>query len=324
MRQSVTQTMASWDNNTLGTSTQLVVDKRPDFFMNPRIENVGGRDVMTNVHAPEQKSTLVFDSRFGDSGGPTSLICSSTNTFVPSPITVQLKSRIAKISQMQICSCEFPMSFYQYSASLQNTTFAIDNELFTIPNGNYSLSTIVDGLENTVGISPLTFRAVNDRVSITNNSENAVTIQFAVTADMLFDKYRMKTKLGWCIGFRNPSYVIPAGNTIVSDASFQPQTVKYVYIAVCDFVPQSRTSMLTCAPESGGSILARITLDIHNYPMNTILPAVEQRGYLKSGCRQYSGASDIEKISVYFCDEYGRVLDINRTDFSIGFDIIHH
>jgi hypothetical protein len=58
--------------------------------------------------------------------------------------------------------------------------------------------------------------------------------------------------------------------------------------------------------------------------MNTILPAVEQRGYLKSGCRQYSGASDIEKISVYFCDEYGRVLDINRTDFSIGFDIIHH
>lgn len=316
------------------------MNKPADFFMNPQVVHAIGRDIMTGCRAPERNTTLVFDSRFGDYSSSLSVCASSTTNNTARPISVSLNTRIPKIKKLQVASCVLPMSFPQYSHSLQNTSFAVGNgndtdDIVTIPDGNYSAVSIASWISSLSGtglgfsVNENTGRIVIENITNIATGSPAVAnpsivqVHFAVTADAVFDKYRLKSKLGWCIGFRKPMYSIEPGARIEAEAAFQTHPTKYVYLVVNDFIQQSRTSLQTCTPESMGSAMAKITLDPVSYPANSDLPSSEKRGNLLSGMRTYPGTTDLERLSIYVCDEYGRALNMNQADFSVDFEVEH-
>lgn len=240
-----------------------------------------------------------------------------------------LEQRIPKVKRMRVRTVEFPVQFYQYSAELQNTSFAVTesetNTIVTIPDGNYTAAQIIDELNTSTPGTTLVFSVVQGKIRISNGSANPITLSFAVTQDAIFDRNRLKQKLGWCLGFRQATYIIPQNNgTIDAEAWFQPYTIRYVYLMLNDYSTNRQTTMATCAPYINGDVLAKITLDYTKYPIHSVLPATEANGYLWSGVRTYSGGSmNLDRLGIYVCNEEGRPLNLNQSDFSVGLEIEH-
>jgi hypothetical protein len=295
-------------------------------FLHPSVKQVGDHAVLVGTNTHEQTTQLIVDTRFG-TASTLSNSCPETNTYTPAPIIVSLETRIPKIQSMRVHSCEFPVQMYQYSAALQNTSFASGGNVATIPGNNYTLSTMVDTLSSISGTG-LGFSVGEHGRIIARNinvSGGPINLSFAVTEETNFDRYRLKQKLGWCIGFRQSEYTIGVGESVEAEAFFQAQTVRYVYLAVNDYATNRRTSLKTCAPETNGDVLARIDLDGQLYPFGSVLPATEKNGHLWSGVRTYSnGGANLDRVALHFCDEYGRALDINHAEFSVGLEICHH
>ena len=295
-------------------------------FLHPSVKQVGDHAVLVGTNTYEQTTQLVVDTRFGIASTQSSQSCAETNTYTPTPIIVALETRIPKMKSMRVHSCEFPVQIYPYSAALQNTSFASGGSVATIPDGIYTLALMVSKLSSISG-SGLRF-SVGDRgrivASLGDGISGPITMTFAVTEETNFDRYRLKQKLGWCLGFRQAEYTITSETPIEAEAFFQTQTIRYVYLAVNDYATNRNTSLKTCAPETNSDKLARIDLDGQLYPFNSVLPATEKNGYLWSGVRTYSnGGANLDRVALHFCDEYGRALDINRADFSVGLDICH-
>jgi hypothetical protein len=309
------------------------------FFMHPSIANTNDHAILVGPRSAEQMVQLVVDSRFGvvsthsTQSTYTNINEVSTLFATPVPTTIPLETRLAKVKSMTVRACEFPVQFDQYSTALQNTSFAVGtggvganestSSIVTIPDGNYTATQIASTLSDISGTN-LSFYVNNrGRIEARNLSSEPVLLSFSVTPDATFDRYRLKQKLGWGLGFRQARYDIPAGGTVEAEGVFQQQTVRYVYLVVNDFVMNRRTTLSTCAPQTnGGDVIARITLDSTRYPHASILPATEANGYLLSGVRTYSGESaNIDRLAVHFCDEYGRALYLNEADFSAVLEI---
>lgn len=285
---------------------------------------------------PRRTTQLVVDTRFGDSVGganatATGPICAETNTYVPATVVVPLETRVANLLSMRVHSVEFPLQFYQYSSALQNTSFAAgtpgeltEANLATIPDGNYTASGIATALSAISGTGlAFSVSASSGRVVATNIGGGPVEVRFAVTSAHAFDRHRLKQKLGWMLGFREASYVIPSGGAVEAEAFFQEQTVRYAYLMVDDFVNARRGSLQSCAPELKSSALARVAIDYERYPFGSVIPATEANGYLWSGTRTYteSSAAPLTKVGLHFCDEFGRALPLNRAEYAACLEI---
>lgn len=309
-----------------------IEDMNSSRFLHPSVTNVNDHSVLVGQQSVDKITHLVLDSRFGIATTNT-----NTNTHpntTPNSTIMPLEQRIPKAKRMRVCTVEFPVQFYQYSADLQNTSFAVTESetntiIVTIPDGNYTATQIADELTTSTPGANLTFSAVQGKIRVSNSSVNPITLSFAVTQDAIFDRNRLKQKLGWGLGFRQATYVIPPNNgsidgTIDAEGWFQPHTVRYAYLMLNDYSTNRQTTMTTCAPSLNGDVLARITLDYTKYPMHTTLPATEANGYLWSGVRTYSGGSTtLERLTLSFSDEGGRPLYLNQSDFSVGLEIEH-
>ena len=311
-----------------------IEDMNSSRFLHTSVTNVSDHSVLVGQQSVDQITHLVLDSRFGVA---TTTANTTTNTThintTPNSTIMTLERRIPKAKRMRVRAVEFPVQFYQYTAELQNTSFAVieseTNTIVTIPDGNYTATQIATELTTSTPGTTLAFSVVQGKIRISNSSTNPIALSFAVTQDATFDRNRLKHKLGWCLGFRQATYVIPPkigtiDGTIDAEGWFQPHTIRYVYLMVNDYSTNRQTTMSTCAPSLNGDVLARITLDYTKYPMQSTLPATETNGYLWSGVRTYSGGSTtLDKMNLYFCQEGGQPLNLNQSDFSVGLEIEH-
>jgi len=305
-----------------------------DLAMGPQIEQHSSHMVMTNVSQENRVKYVNIDSKFRD----------DYDSHVDGPVDfmVTLPSPITHVQSMKVENIEIPLSFYNVSKALGNSYFAVDyyNEeghkeelVVTIPDGQY------DTIESLAIAVQTAFNAVSDGPDVTvTTSGSRVTMTSALTAPKKYvikfpasetggdDKYNVKGKLGWTLGFTSLSETItPDTATVTATNVYDLTRPRVIYMYIDEFSQSKSNSFTTVMARSQNSdnIIAKISTNRATNIMRSVFPANEKNGYLLSDHRYYNGKCDIKRLRVQLLDEFDRKIDLNGLDFSFSLRIVH-
>ncbi len=265
------------------------------------------RDMMNAKPTAETyKRTLNIDTRFRENYYKTD----STDFHVSLPV------RIKGVTKMKLCSLELPFTIYNISASQGNNYFYINTTKITLPDGNYTVDMMQTELNDRITGD---FEAIIDkrtkRVVIANNKDTAdFTLKFTTDSNT-----NLQSTLGWMLGFRFGQY---EGNTsYVSEAPYILKSPRYVFLKVDDYNNTANDSIIAAfnSSISTNNILAKIS-NAEHIDDNIFMMTLEDK--FVSGCkeRRYSGPVDIEKLRIQLIDEFGRIVNLNGSDFSFSLE----
>jgi hypothetical protein len=158
-----------------------------------------------------------------------------------------------------------------------------------------------------------------------NTGASPITVNFAVLPNGSFDKYNLKSKLGWLLGFHDVSYTIPSGGTIYSDSFINLYAPRYLYLVVDEFNGGKQNSFISPLPTSliNRNILARITVDYKKYDFGDTLVGNQFNGTILSDTRSYTGTTNLQKLHVQIVNEWGTPVNLNGLDFSFTIAVEH-
>jgi hypothetical protein len=307
-----------------------------DAFLQPQVTQHGSHMVMTNVHKDKRVMHWNIDTRFRDDYDNYSL---TTGGGLLHSYTFTLPQPINDVRSISVNNAEIPVSFYNISAAMGNNVMKVGSTLVTVPDGFYTSVTLRTAL-NAV-LSGLTFDIssnLNPYTSFKNTTGSPITISFAVkssntcstvtkagagtpTAD--FDKYHVKGKLGWLLGFRSISYTIASGATLGSEGLIDLTTPRYLYLVVDEFTNSNTNSFISPLPTSiiNKNILAKITMDYAHYTFGQVITANPWNGLLISDCRCYNGKVNLQKLKIQLVNAYGLPVHLNGLDFSFCLEV---
>ena len=215
-----------------------------------------------------------------------------------------------------------PASFYNFSKSLQNNYYAIDDVIVDISDGSFtSSSTLLGGLNQDTSLH-FAFDTIQQKVVMENNSSQEITVHFGILKTGGVDKYNLKNKLGWYLGFREPSYTIPPGGERIAESILDLNPTKYVYLVVDDFQQNTLNNFVVPLYQKllNKCVLARISLDSNVYEFGKMI-STETYGNLVSAKREYSGKADIQRLKLEIVNEWGQVMNLNSMDFSFCLEV---
>jgi len=316
-----------------------------ELFFEPKTNQYGSHMVMTNVCKSLKTKYINIDTKFRD----------EYNYSQAANYNITLPERITEVTSMRVVSAEIPMSFYNISQSLGNNYFYLTyinntgintTTKITLPDGNYTNTTLgnhaINSLINNIDISSnyldvssnslLTNTAVYPNLQINLSSKTipeTYIFNFATNPDGTTDKYNFRYKLGWLLGFRNPTYTL---NTSTTSVSLKPEGFidaygpKYLYLAIEEFNKGNQSSFVTPVNKSllNKNIIARITLNRNGgFDFGSILPANNFNGLLMSDTRSYTGKIDLMKLNVQLLTENGSIVNLNGMDFSFCLEVTH-
>ena len=287
-------------------------------FLSPEVTQQGGHMIIQNVKKSTKIKYLNIDTRYqGD-----------YNLNKLATFTYNLPQRITEVKSIAVRNIEIPMSFYFFSLNNGNTYMKIDNSSVVIPNfsyvtsDNYLKTQLNNQFSSQISATQFSIDISLNRATITNTGADR-TIYFDVDPSGGFNKYNLKSTLGWCLGYRLPEYSIAAGKTLVAEALINTNTIRYLFLVIDEFRQSNPNSFVS--PLSNGyiskNVLARITINSAVYPFGSILPANMFNGLLLSDQRYYAGKTDIQKLQIQLVDEWGRIVDLNQLDFSFCLEI---
>ena len=288
-----------------------------ELFLEPKTTQFGSHMVMSNVIKQPKTKYINIDTRFRD----------EYNYLSTANYNITLPERITDVSTLTLTSIEIPMSFYNISANLGNNFFTVTRNgtttTITVPDGNYTASTIKTTLNNALWGYDLSYN-YSGLNSTLNTGTATVTVNFAVGSSGNNDKHNIKSKLGWLLGFRNPSYTVKTATT-TSEAFYDFNGPRYLYLAIDEFNKGNQHSFVSPLYNSliNKNIIARITLDPATHGFGTVLPANLKNGLLVSDLRSYTGKIDLLKMNVQLLDENGNNMALNGLDFSFCLCVEH-
>jgi len=220
-----------------------------------------------------------------------------------------------------------------------NNVMKVNSTLVTVPDGFYTAATLKTALN--ILLSGLFFDISsnsNPYSSFRNTTGSPITISFAVkpsntcasvttagagTPSADFDKYNIKSKLGWLLGFRSISYTIVSGATLRSEGLLDLTSPRYLYLVVDEFTNSNTNSFISPLPTSivNKNILAKITIDYSHYSFGQVIVANPPNGLLVSDCRCYNGKVNLQKLRVQLVNAYGTPVHLNGLDFSFCLEV---
>jgi hypothetical protein len=273
------------------------------------------------------RKNLNIDSRFRDNYYSTS----STN------FNFNLPTNIENVVQMQLNAIEIPMTYYVISKQYNNNYFTItvndSTTIITIPDGNYTQTTIMDIINTQLNLAGAPFSYISFIINLVGNQTGSaqtivgsngsgvvttIELNFQVDRSGLDDRNTpLPLKFGWTLGFRNGLYV---GNTnYVSEGVVDLTGPKYFYIVVDDYNNSVNNSFISAFNSSilNKNILARISTQANNFNI------LQQNNLnIVTTPREYFGPVKLQTINVQLLDEYGRVVDLNNMDLSFCLTLV--
>jgi hypothetical protein len=311
-----------------------------DLFFEPKTDQYGSHMIMSNVRKSAKTKFINIDTRFRDEYNYSQLV--NYNVTIP--------ERISDVKSMKVVSAEIPISFYNISLALGNNYFLITDttptsKVITIPDGQYNTISLSNMINSQINAQ---YGSVNLRYDLsgciggfdasgtssyfTAKANKNISIIFAVNTDGTRDKFNFKSKLGWLLGFRQPSYTI--NNTVTPTTPYFAQSEslldingpRYLYLAIDEFNKGNQYSFVPPLHSSlvNKNIIARITLNrAGGYDYGRILPTNLFNGLLVSDARNYTGKIDLLKLNIQLLSENGIVMNLNGMDFSFCLEVIH-
>ena len=313
-----------------------------ELFVGPTTKQYGSHMVTTNVIKETKVKYINIDSRFKDDYGFSNL----ANYYFTLP------ERINDVKTVSVCNIELPLSVFNISSDLGNNYFRVVttgvDTVVDVSNGFYQLdpfyvnNSLESGINNalvTKSVSGLTIDFSNNYNNGTtivntyngfytqfkNTSGNPVSVDFAVSSTGSFDKYNVKAKMGWLLGFHDLSYTIPAGGTIYSDSFVNLHSPRYLYLVLDEFSRGNQSSFISPLPSSliNKNILARISIDYKKFDFGDIVVGNQFNGVLLTDSRCYTGKTDLQKLNVQIVNEWGIPVNLNGLDFSFTIVVEH-
>lgn len=312
-----------------------------ELFLGPKVTQYGSHMVMTQVQKETKKKYWNIDTQFRDDYDTY-----DTSANYLTKYTFTLPQPINDVKSISVANFELPMTFYNISSSLGNNTFkvthgtgsnpVINYHYIVVPDGQYTASTLSSTINTQMigrGLTDLSLNIVNGYSSF-GHASTTYTIDFAVKTNYTsssstnsvlsdFDKYNIKSKLGWLLGFRNTSYSTTSPGRIVSEQLLDLNRLHYLYLVVDEFSSNTPNSFISPFSTSilNKNILAKIIIDSTTYSFGSVLPASYANGHLQSDKRTYSGKVNLQKLKVQLVNEYGIPVDLNGSDFSFCLEI---
>lgn len=312
-----------------------------ELFFEAKTAQYGSHMVMSNVNKISKKKFINIDTKFRDEYNYSQL----------ANYNITLPERINDVKEMKIVCAEIPITFYNISAALGNNSFNISDSTgfkatISIPDGNYSATELLTAVNNALIISINNFNnnvfgviatyscninGNNSIFSFENSNNTVLTINFAVDSNGNTDKFNFKSKLGWILGFRNPTYSInisasSSSVTLTSEAFVDISGPRYLYLAIDEFNSKGNQSSFVSPLFNSlvnKNIIARITLDKRLYGFGSILPANNLNSFLITDHRSYTGKIDLMKLNIQLLTENGLPVNLNGMDFSFCMEIVH-
>ena len=282
------------------------------------------------------------------------------NYSVSTNFRFELPLILNKVVSMQLKTFEFPSFSFNISDDFGNNYFAVNDEIFTVPNGFYTLTTLIEALNVLMMQSfiPLLFTVLPNQtvsMSLQNEMQN-ITINFETTKG---SQMPLMLKLGWIIGFRKSLYQINSSqltsfllektgsesdtnsqcNTVttcslnekeldidnvesscISESIADLVTLKYCYLCINDYNNNTVNNAFVGALKE--SILDQNILARISDP--TTMSNVSTKSFIGPP-REYFGPVSITAFQIQLVDPYGRVLNLQNLDYSfcLSFETIY-
>jgi len=276
-------------------------------------------DFLPGILNPVQTRTLTqcisIDTRFRE----------NPYTTQSSDFAIHIPNKVKKVVSLQLTAFEIAShSIYNISTSLKNNYLYMrivlekkeETNVFYLPDGNYNTETIIHQLNTLMretekqAFSKICFRIDPNGsgcVCIETLDESIVSISLDFTLDDIqnIDKKTVDyfSKLGRVLGFTKRKY--NGSKSYIAETVINVNLVfSYIYLSIDDFQNNSPPSFITAFQNNTipTSILARINI-------------MEKTSFV-SEPRRYFGPIDLTRIQIRLLDVYGRVLDMNGTDYS--------
>jgi hypothetical protein len=140
----------------------------------------------------------------------------------------------------------------------------------------------------------------------------SIQLNFGLNIAGVLDSISITSKIGWNLGFIRPTYL--GKQNYVSDTLPEISTIRYIYICVNDF-NNSVNNIFVGAFDNwilNNNILARVPI---NSPFFNLL--MENDLSQNTEQRRYFGPVDIKRINLQILDDHGRILNMNKSNYSI-------
>lgn len=278
---------------------------------------------------------LNIDTRFRDNYYTTQ----SSNFHFDLPI------KFSGVLSMEMIAFKPHFSLYAISSKLGNNFFTLsasqndgseqENVVITIPDGNYGSQDVSSYLNNYVtGISFVAEYPLLSQIcftvdlygsNATNGSGKMIVgvkspidpSSFSFSLNFQADKNGnpdfstpLPLKMGWMLGFRQGIYT--NNPTYISESIVDISGPKYIYISIDDYNNNVSNGFYSAFNSSilNKNIIGCIQLP---YLFNS---SFQNSISLNASTREYFGPVTVQKMHIQLLDEYGRVLDMNGSDYS--------
>ena len=290
-------------------------------FLEPQVNQYGNSMVMSPVYKAPKTKFLNIDTRFTDE-----YVYPAHHFNTISNYILTLPERINDVRSIKVRNVEVPMSFYNISATLGNSFFKIVHggigTMVVLPDGNYTPSTLATTLPTyTSSLLTTVTTSTNGYLGITANGNYEMDFNTDICGNP--DKYNFRSKMGWLLGFRDPSNSLVNNTAVVPPSMVNTQTVRYLYLVVDEY-NNSFPNTFLCPQNQylmNKKVLARISVDPQIHPFGTVLTGNEANGVLISDQRTYSGKIDIQRLNIQLVNEWGIPVNLNGLDFSFVLEI---
>ena len=282
------------------------------------------------------------------------------NSSLSTDYRLELPYMVNNVIELKLSDLEFPTTYYPFNDDYENNYFWIKTPYeyiyFYVKPGNYYFSTLVEDLQKIGNLTSLSFNTNLDisfdltyenvggvgqgTGKLTFTSNNSLELNFygsKLTSDM--DNYNTthvvpstdtdkiafyntssnipyQQRLGWMLGFRKDRYL--NNNSYISEGILDILGPKYLYLVLDDLQKSSNINFFGNSEKSllNGNILARISLKSYAF-------SVQSQGDFRvyTEPRYYYGPVNIHKLEVKVIDEYGRIVNINGSDFSFALSL---
>lgn len=296
-----------------------VIHSKPEEFIQGNLNPLDTRTI---------SKCITIDTRFRKD-----LDSTSSSDFI-----IQLPFKLLKTVSMQVVSFDLPIGFYGISESYGNNFFYISIEFLkvdlssssicseikcvVIPDGNYSAYDLINVLNRELSRDSETFSMLHFSLNILaggsgtkkvilepypNYADKVLNISLDFSSDMdgNYLNVDLTRRFGWNLGFVYKQYT--GFTKYVSDSVFEPTSIRYVYLSVEDFNSSLNSVFI--------SAFDKINLDTNIVARITTHPDHNDKRLLTEP-RKYFGPVDITRLRIRLYDEYGRIMDMNDTNYS--------
>ena len=236
----------------------------------------------------------------------------------PTPNAYQLRmpNTYKNVIGVRLLSAEIPASFYVFTAALGNTTLTIGSTAVTIPDGNYTPTTLAAAVETAAkaaGFSGMTvtLNAATNKLTFSNGA-SSFTVNAATGASSASSQWGLAFFLGF-----NKLAVVSAlvGGAQTVRAPRIVNTVPHRYLVM----DVNEINQVDTTGESGNRAFAKMPLSKSETPFS--VGFLDQKACISNPSTLKAPIATLDRLTITWKYHDGSLVDFNSVDHSFTIEI---